>query len=79
MFNIIQPHLLAEKFINLNVSPKLIVWFIDFLVNKSQVVRYRNVLYQGNTTSTGAPQGIVLSPILLILHILFDTLNACEE
>ena len=67
-FKTIQPHLLPEKLINLNVRPKLIVWLIDFLVNRSQVVRYHNVLSQVKTTSTGAPQGTVLSPILFTIY-----------
>ena len=48
----IQPHLLAEKLFSLNVRPQLIVWLIDFLVNRSQVFRYQNVLSQVKTTST---------------------------
>ena len=55
-FNTIQPYLLAEKLFSLNVRPKLIVWLIDFLVNRSQVVRYQNVLSQVKATSTSAPR-----------------------
>ena len=33
-FDTIQPHLLAEKLLSLNVGPKLIVWLIDLLVNR---------------------------------------------
>ena len=50
-------YMLAEKLINPNVSPKLIVWLIEILVNRSQVVRYHNVLSQVKTTSTRAPMG----------------------
>ena len=53
-FNTIQPHSLVEKMFNLNVRPKLILWLIDFLVNRSQAVRYLNVLSQVKTTSTRA-------------------------
>ena len=48
--NTIQPHLLAETLVNLNVSPKLIVWLT------SQVVRYHNVSSQVKTTSIDALQ-----------------------
>ena len=70
-FNIMQSDLLAEKLINLNVCLKLIVWLIDFLVKRHQVVRY-HVLSQMKTTSTGAAQDTVLSPVLvaIILTIL---------
>ena len=50
-------YMLAEKLINPNVSPKLIVWLIEILVNRSQVVRYHNVLSQVKTTSTRTPMG----------------------
>ena len=68
-FNTTQPHLLTEKLFSLNVRPKLIVWLIDFLVNRSQVVRYQNVPPQVKTTSTGAPQGTVLSPVFFTIYI----------
>ena len=68
-FNTTQPHLLTEKLFSLNVRPKLIVWLIDFLVNRSQVVRYQNVPPQVKTTSTGAPQGTVLSPMFFTIYI----------
>ena len=67
-FNTIQPHLLTEKLFSLNVGPTLILWLIDFLVNRSLVVRYKNVLSHVKTTSTGAPQGTVLSPVFFNIY-----------
>ena len=68
--DIIQPHLLAEKLISLNVGPKLIVWLTDLLVNRSQVVGYHNVLSQVKTTSTGLGEFCRLFCLLYILMIL---------
>ena len=67
-FNTIQPHLMARKLLNYNVSTKLVLWVIDFLVNRSQCVRFQNSMSSSRTTSTGAPQGTVLSPVLFTLY-----------
>ena len=67
-FNTIQPHLMAQKLLKFNVNPRLILWIVDFLVNRSQRVRYESAYSLSRTTSTGAPQGTVLSPILFTLY-----------
>ena len=67
-FNTIQPHLLALKLLSYDVSPKLILWIMSFLVNRSQSVRFQRALSSSRTTSTGSPQGTVLSPVLFTLY-----------
>ena len=67
-FNTIQPHLMASKLINLQVKPSLILWLVDFLVNRSQQVRYQHAISENKTISTGAPQGTVLAPVLFTLY-----------
>ena len=67
-FYTIQPHLMARKLLKFNVNPRLILWIVDFLVNRSQRVRYESTYSLSRTTSTGAPQGTVLSPILFTLY-----------
>ena len=39
-FNTIQPHLLALKLLHLDVSPKLILWIVNFLLHRTQSVRF---------------------------------------
>ena len=68
-FNTMQPHILAEKLnTRFNLDHQVIKWVIDFLTNRSQRVfvngSYSNILH----TSTGSPQGCVLSPLLYILY-----------
>ena len=46
----------------------LILWILDFLVNRSQTVRHQDALSSSRSISTGCPQGIVLSPILFTLY-----------
>ena len=42
-------------------------WILDFLFNRTQVVRLNSQLSEPLTLSTGAPQGCVLSPLLFTL------------
>ena len=67
-FNTIQPHLLALKLLHLDVNPKLILWIVNFLLHRSQSVRFQNSLSSQRHTCTGAPQGTVLSPALFTLY-----------
>ena len=43
-FNTIQPHVLAEKLLCLNVDPKFTLWIVHFLLNTTQSVRFQSVL-----------------------------------
>ena len=67
-FNTIQPHLMALKLLNLSVCPKLILWIISFLVNRSQSVSFHHAISDSRSTSTGSPQGTLLSPVLFTLY-----------
>jgi len=67
-FNTIQPHLMALKLLALNVNPRLVMWVVSFLVKRFQSVRFHNVLSSVKTTSTGSPQGTVLSPFLFTMY-----------
>ena len=42
-------------------------WILDFLLNRTQVVRFNSQLSEPLTLSTGAPQGSVLCPLLFTL------------
>ena len=42
-------------------------WIFDFLLNRTQVVRFNFQLSEPLMLSTGAPQGCVLSPLLFTL------------
>ena len=67
-FNTIQPHLMALKLLKLDVCPRPILWIIDFLVNRSQTVCFQHCFSSSRSTSTGSPQGTVLSPVLFTLY-----------
>ncbi|KAJ8040021.1 hypothetical protein HOLleu_14205 [Holothuria leucospilota] len=67
-FNTIQPHVLANKLLNMMVPAGFVRWILDYLTNRSQYVRLshscRSRVIQSNT---GAPQGTVLAPFLFAL------------
>jgi len=67
-FNTIQPALMAQKLLQYSVNPRLILWIVQFLINRTQSVRYHGALSTVRSTSTGAPQGTVISPVLFTLY-----------
>lgn len=68
-FNTIQPHLMADKLVNMNVHASTILWVIDYLTSRPQYVRLSpGITSDVILTNTGAPQGTVLSPFLFSLY-----------
>lgn len=68
-FNTIQPHILAQKLSNMKIAPPTILWILDYLTNRPQVVKLtEDVTSQINMTDCGCPQGTVLSPFLFSLY-----------
>ncbi len=68
-FNTIQPHVLANKLVDFfGLDACLVGWIFDFLTNRTQQVRVNGVLSSLLTSSTGSPQGCVLSALLYILY-----------
>ena len=49
-------------------------WILDFLTNRTQRVRVNGTLSDQVSSSTGSPQGCVLSPLLFILYT-----NMCQS
>jgi hypothetical protein len=73
-FNTIQPHLLMQKLMAMDVNPLIIRWLCSFLTDRPQQVMIRSsaspipVTSKEVRTNTGAPQGCVLSPALFTLY-----------
>lgn len=68
-FNSLQPHILAGKLITyFGLDLNLVCWILDYLTERTQRVRVNGSLSAPLITSTGSPQGCVLSPLLYILH-----------
>ena len=75
-FNTIQPHLMANKLLNMNVDQNTILWILDYLTNRPQFVKLSNHMSSIMTTNTGAPQGTVLSPFLFSVYTSDCVINA---
>ena len=66
--NTIQPHLMANKLLNMHVNENTILWILDYLTNRPQFVKLSNHMSSIMITNTGAPQGTVLSPFLFSVY-----------
>ncbi|KAL6470652.1 hypothetical protein MHYP_G00217710 [Metynnis hypsauchen] len=67
-FNTIQPLQLRDKLSNMQVDPHLVSWITDYLTGRPQYVRLKDCTSETVVSSTGAPQGTVLSPFLFTLY-----------
>ncbi len=67
-FNTIIPDTLQNKLTQLSVPTSVCQWIKSFLTDRQQLVRLGKFSSSTCTTSTGAPQGCVLSPLLFSLY-----------
>ncbi|KAK3560705.1 hypothetical protein QTP86_014734, partial [Hemibagrus guttatus] len=67
-FNTIIPTLLQTKLTQLSVPSSICQWITSFLTDRHQLVKLGKLKSNSRTTSTGAPQGCVLSPLLFSLY-----------
>ncbi|KAL0202084.1 hypothetical protein M9458_000102, partial [Cirrhinus mrigala] len=67
-FNTIIPTLLQSKLAQLSLPSSICQWITRFLTDRPQLVRLGKFTSHSRTTSTGAPQGCVLSPLLFSLY-----------
>lgn len=62
-FNTIQPLLLHDKLVRMQVDPRLVSWITCYLTN-----RLKDIISDTMRSSKGAPQGTVLAPLLFTLY-----------
>ena len=67
-FNTILPSILEHQLSLLQVPASTRRWITDFLSNRSQRVKLGKSISSSRFTSTGSPQGCVLSPLLFSLY-----------
>ncbi len=67
-FNTIIPDTLQNNLTQLSVPTSVCQWINSFLTDRQQLVRLGKYTSSTRTTSTGAPQGCVLSPLLFSLY-----------
>ena len=59
---------MAIELISLGIFPKIVIKIINVLCHRKQSVRFKGVLSEERSISTGVPQGSVLSPVLFTLY-----------
>jgi hypothetical protein len=67
-FNTISPTTLVNKLVSLNLNPNIVNWTFSFLTKRQQRVITPNNSSKITHSSTGSPQGCVLSPILFSIY-----------
>ncbi|KAI4880336.1 hypothetical protein NFI96_004093 [Prochilodus magdalenae] len=67
-FNTIQPLQLRDKLARMQVDPHRVSWITDYLTGRPQYVMLKDCTSETVVSSTGAPQGTVLSPFLFTLY-----------
>ena len=67
-FNTIKPSLLVQKLLNMHVNNNIVLWVLNYLCCRPQMVRMGDFKSDQCVISTGAPQGCVLSPVLFCLY-----------
>ena len=66
-FNTISHSMLIEKLQTYGVKGDELVWFIDYLFGRSQIVAMNNVKSNKEPIYCGVPQGSILGPLLFIV------------
>ncbi len=67
------PNLLLPKLTQLSVPTSICQWINSFLTDRQQLVRLGKYTSNTRTSSTGAPQGCDLSPLLFSLYTNYCT------
>ena len=71
-FNTIQPKILIQKLLKMNINKHLCAWIFEFLTNRPQYVRFQlntTVFYSSNRIiNIGSPQGTCISPALFTIY-----------
>ena len=68
-FNVMQPHILVNKLVkDFALDSSLVLWILDFLINRPQRVFVNSHYSNWKYTNTGSPQGCCLSPLIFIIY-----------
>ena len=76
-FDMLRHDLIIQRLIDCNLSWSLVTWIASYLSNRTQSVRYNNLISNTNVITSGVPQGRILGPA--IFDVVFGVLNSVSN
>ena len=68
-FDTVNHKILISKLENYGIRGKTLLWFISYLTNRTQFIKYNNLNTSFQKIVCGVPQGSVLGPLLFLIYV----------
>ena len=68
-FDTVNHKILIPKLENYGIRGKNSLWFISYLTNRKQFIKYNNVNSSFQKIACGVPQGSLLGPLLFLIYV----------
>lgn len=80
-FDSVRHKFLIQKLLKIGISGSLLIWVINYLTNRTQVVNVHSYHSSEKQVSSGLVQGSILGPTLFIVYIndINDAIHNCTS